>query len=273
MLILNNGSGEVTGDDLALAAPFQTPGTVWFVNSATGTDAASPAGKDREKPLATLAQAQTNAAAGDTIFLEAGHTETFTVALTISKQLFIAAGGAAGGTNPVQFKINAAAQNVFNLTAAGTELRNILFPASVQSNTGAASTGKVGFAVAGIRLIGCVFQSSAFDQFAAVRLATGADACRIDSCSFLSTALTTATRPTIGLQVATAVNDLELYGVVFSDGTVGYSSAAMDTSAAIVTRLRGMRISALLGADILINASSTGWLNLATSTGGGRIVW
>lgn len=273
MLYLLNGSGEVTGDDVVLAKPYATPGNVWFVNSALGTDGASPAGKDREKPLATLAQAQTNATAGDSVFLEAGHTEVYTVALTLSKQLFIAAGGVAGGSSPASFAINAAAQNIFNITAAGMELRNILFKASVQSNTGAASTGKVTSAVAGGQLIGCRFESSAFDLFAGLRLATGADSWLVQNCTFISTALTTATRPTIGLQVASAINDLILRGTAFSDGTVGYSSAAMDASAAAVTRLRLDGISALLGADILINAASTGRMAGFTATGGGRILW
>lgn len=269
MLILNNGSGEITGDDLVLAAPLQTPGTVWFVNSATGTDGASPAGKDREKPLATLAQAQTNATAGDIVILEAGHAETYTAALTISKQLFIAAGGNSAGSSPVKFTLNSAAANVFSITATNVELRNILFPAGLQTNTG---SGKVTTAVAGVRVIGCRFESSALDQCAGLQLQVGADNSRIENTTFISTATTTATRPTRGLYgPASALNDLEMVGVTFDDGTVGYSTAACDLPQ--VVRLRAIRISALRGADVLIASNSTGWLNLATSTGGGRIVW
>ncbi len=271
MLILNNGSGELTGDDLALAAPLQTPGTVWFVNSATGTDAASPAGKDREKPLATLAQAQTNAAAGDIIFLEAGHSEIYTALLTISKQLWIVGGGAPNGTAPVQFSINAAANNIFSLTAANTELRNIRFNSSVQSNTGGGN-GRVNVSVAGCRIRGCYFASSALDQGPAVQLGVGADTCRMENCTFVSTATTTATRPTIGISVAGAIADLELYGCIFDDGTVGYSTASFSATATI-TRLRGFGISLLRGADMLFTSATTGWLNVATATGGGRVVW
>ena len=54
------------------------------MDSATGSDAASPAGKDRIKPLATLAQACTNAATGDIIVCLAGHAETLTSGQTFS---------------------------------------------------------------------------------------------------------------------------------------------------------------------------------------------
>lgn len=271
MLILNNGSGEIAGDDLVLAAPLQTPGVVWFVNSATGTDGASPAGRDREKPLATLAQAQTNASAGDTVFLEAGHTEVYVSALTISKQLFIAAGGAVTGSGAVSFAINAAANNIFSITAQGVELRNILFKASVQSNTGGGNA-KINVSIDGTRFVGCRWEQSANDQMSGCRLGGGTNNTRFENCTFVSTAVTTATRPTRGLEITGAITNVELYGVTFDDGTVGFSTAAFD-DASTITRLMAMRISALRGADLLIAATTTGWLNLATSTGGGRVVW
>ena len=41
-----NGLGQALGDTLATAEPLRMSGAVWYVNSATGTDAASPSGLD-----------------------------------------------------------------------------------------------------------------------------------------------------------------------------------------------------------------------------------
>lgn len=270
-----NGLGATTGDSLATTKPLQMSGFAWFVNSSGGVDAASPAGRDRQKPLATIAQAHTNAAAGDIITCLSGHSETLTATQTISKQLTIVGEGTADpnlGTG-VTFTINAAILNLFTITAAGVQLRNLRIAASAQSNTGGGTNGKINITTAFCKLRGLYIESSGNDQFAAVRLAAGADSCRIHNTTFISTATAVATRPTIGLQVAGAISDLELDGPVFSDGTVGYSSAAFDGSAAAVTRIWGENVSALLGADIILNAATTGWFNLATKTGGGRVQW
>lgn len=269
MIIFNNGLGETLGDTLVTTKPVQTPGNIWFVNSATGTDAASPAGKDRQKPLATLGQAQTNAADGDIVVLQSGHTETYTVALTLSKRLIIVGGGSSAGKPTVSFINNSAGASTFTISVTNVELRNIYFPASLQSN---ASNGKVNVAAANCRITGCYFEQSALDQSPAVRL-LGADTFRMTNTTIISTATTTATRPTVGLSNAGAIADLELYGCVFSDGTVGFSTAAADLSAFAVTRIRAESMSLLNGADFLMNSGSTGYVNVATSTNGGRLSW
>ncbi|HXT99480.1 MAG TPA: hypothetical protein VN903_00720, partial [Polyangia bacterium] len=137
-----NGAGESLGGDvLCSQTPIITSGNVWWVNSATGTDAASPAGQDREKPLATLVQANTNATAGDIIFLQSGHTETMTVAFGALKAVTVVGVGTTSGKPAAQLKINAAAAGLLSTATGVSELRNIYFPAAVQSDTSA--TGKV----------------------------------------------------------------------------------------------------------------------------------
>lgn len=270
MNIYNNGLGELLGDSLATSKPVQTPGFVWFVNSVGGVDAASPAGRDRQKPLATISQAVTNSAAGDIILLEDGHTEILTSNVAISKQLFIVGGGSSAGIPTVNFTGNAAALTMFTMSAAGSQMRNVRIKQSLQNNTGST---RFSITAATVRLKGMYIESGAFDQLPAVTIGATPSNTRFNACTFISVATTTATRPVSGLSfLGSAPVDLDLEGCVFSDGTVGYSTAACDLSG-FATRLSGDNLSALLGADILINASSTGFLNLSTTTNGGRITW
>src|SRR5689334_19357234 len=98
--IYPNGVGGSTGASLATAAPLYASGQVWYVSSTTGVDGASPAGLDRVKPLATLAQAYTNAAAGDFIVCLSGHVETLTSAQTIGKADIKLVGEGTGSSRP-----------------------------------------------------------------------------------------------------------------------------------------------------------------------------
>lgn len=273
MKVRPNGIGGTTGDTLVTCKPIQHSGDVWFVNSVGGVDAASPAGKDREKPLATLGQAYTNAAAGDIICLLSGHTETLVAMLLINKTLTIVGEGLSSGIPTVQLKINAAAAGLLTLNTA-IVMRNIRFPASVQSNTGpGANVGKVRVGNGSCQLIGCYFEQSGLDQLPAVSIAAAVNVCRVDGCTFVSTATAVTTRPTYGLFHEGALTDLDVVGTTFSDGTVGFSGAAWDGSTGIATRVRGVGVSALLGADIVQHASSVGYINVQTATGGGRLEW
>ena len=273
MLVRPNGIGELLGDVLITGKPFQSTGDVWFVNSNGGQDGAAPAGKDREKPLASLAQAITSAAAGDIIVLMTNHTETLTGPLSVNKAVVIVGAGLSGGLPTVTLKINSAANDLLDVSAAAAELHNILFPASVQSNVGGGGGSKIFVNAAQFRCVGCYFQCSGNDQMSALGLGTGANNARIVNTTFISTATAVATRPRGGLEITAAISDLEMDGVTFSDGTVGFAQSAMLATAAAITRLRGQNISQLLGADIQLHASTVGWLNIQTATGGGRLSW
>ncbi|MEY4931756.1 MAG: hypothetical protein RLZZ403_76, partial [Pseudomonadota bacterium] len=98
-----NGIGGSTGDSLALAKPLMMSGSVWYVDSATGTDAAGSAGKDRSKPLATLATAVSNASDDDIIVFFDGHEETLTSAQTLGKRLSLIGEGSDAGVPTVTF--------------------------------------------------------------------------------------------------------------------------------------------------------------------------
>ncbi len=267
-----NGLGEILGDTLATAKPTITAGDVWFVNSTGGVDAGGTAGQDRQKPLATLGQAITNAAAGDTVLLMNGHAETLTAALAISKQLIIVGGGSAGGIPTVTFTMNAAAQDTFTVNQANTEIRNVRFAASAQSNTGSAG-GKITVTAAGCRIRGCYFDMGANDQLAGIRLGASSGPVRIESTTLISTAPTVTTRPASGINVVSAISDVELVNLTLSDGTVGFTNGAFASSAVVLTRLRAENLALLLGAEFLLNASTTGTIYGLTQTDGGRVSW
>lgn len=271
MKLYPNGLGEsLGGDDLLTQKPLWVGGNVWWVNSATGSDAASPAGQDRERPLATLAQAITNSAAGDIIVLQSGHTETLTAAQGILGRTVVGV-GTTSGKPAAQLKINAASASCLNLDAAGSHLRNIYFPAAVQSNNG---NGKVRVtAVANCSVVGCYFESSGLDQMAAIQVDAGSTGARVQNCTFVSTATAIATRPTRGLYTGGAVVSMVVTGNVFDDGTVGFSTSAIDMSAAANTLIVAHGNSLLRGADAKFHASQTGFFGTGTLSGGSGVSW
>lgn len=267
--IYPNGAGGGTGDIWSTCSPLYASGVVWYVQSTTGTDAASPAGRNREKPLATLAQAITNASDNDVIVLLQAHTETKVATFTVSKKLTIVGEGSSSGV-PTVTLICGFVGSLFTITAANVELRNIKIPTSSVAN----STTRITNDQTDFVMDGCYVECGANDTAAALTLAAGADRARIRNTTFISTATLTSAQPESAIKVAAAISDLELEGLTLSAGTVGFSNYfALDASAAAVTRIRARGVSLLLGADMKLHASSTGRVNVQTTTGGSRVEW
>jgi hypothetical protein len=267
MNVLTSGIGEATGDYLVTCAPLQTRGAIWYVQSTTGLDGAG-LGKSSDRPLATLAQAQINASAGDIIVLMSAHAETIT-SLTISKQLTIVGAGSVGGRPSAT--INGTAARII-IGAAAVELRNIYFPMSLSANTSASV--EVG-AFADFQATGCYFEQGANDAGAPYALyisSASATGVRLTNCSFVCTATAAATRPASAMQLNAAVVDMRMNGCVFDEGAVGWSFAAMYGPFTNV-RLRIESLSLLRGAVVLLGSTTTGYINVATSTGNGRVEW
>lgn len=268
---LTNGIGETAGTALATVKPLRVSGNVWYVNSATGTDAVSPAGKNREKPLATLAQAVTNAADNDIICMMDGHTETITSSITLSKRLCVIGSGSSAGVPTVVLTPNLGANaRMFIISIGGVELRGFKIAQSSQANTGA----RVDISQFNVRLIDMYIECGANDTGPAVKLNSGGDSCFLKNTTIISMATSRASQPESAVKIGAAVSDLYLEGLVLSAGSVGFSNPyAFDASAAAITRLRGESVSLLLGADMTLNASTVGWLNTSTVTGGSREDW
>jgi hypothetical protein len=266
-----NGIGGTLGDQLDTCKPLITSGNVWYVSSLIGTDAASPAGQNREKPLATIAQAITNATANDIIVCLQGHTQTLTGTTTFAKALTIIGEGTVSGKPGVSFLMNSAALDLFSFTSSGCELRNIYFPEAVQTCSG----NKVNVA-ATLRVVGCYFECGAKDTGVGVYFAvTGASNTRVDSTTFISTATLRTAQPLAAIKAngGFALNLVELNDVVVSAGTVGFSNyAAIDfASPTAMTLFRVTNLSLLLGADMEVTSAWTGYVNNQLSTGGSRV--
>src|SRR3990167_2596096 len=256
-----NGAGGTTGDTWATCEPLYMSGAIWYVHSSTGTDAAAPAGKNREKPLATLAQAVTNAADNDVIVFLSGHAETLTSAQTISEKLTLAGEGSSSGVPTVVFTGGANAA-LFTISGTNVELRNIKIAASTVAN----STSRATVTGVGFVMDGCYVECGANDTAAAFTLGSGADQALLRNTTFISTATLTSAQPESALKSSAAIADLTLEGVTFSAGTVGFSNYfAWDSWAAAVTRVKALDLSLLLGADVKLHASSTGRVNVSTT--------
>lgn len=240
---------------------------VWYVLSTTGTDAASPSGQDRIKPLATLAQAHTNAAAGDIICLLSGHTETLTSAQTFSKSDIKVIGEGSGSNRP-RFTRDADI-NMFDVTAAGVVFINLYFPASTTAST----KSRVRMAAANDQIHDCYFECGASDTGPGAETITGAGSVVVTNTSFVSTATSLSAQPHSGLKVTNAITDLELMTVVFDGGSTGWSNQYALNVAGAVTRLRALDVDLLHDSDIQIVTGSTGYLTVRNKSGSARVNW
>jgi hypothetical protein len=202
------------------------------------------------------------------------HTETLTAVLTINKQLYIVGEGSSAGKPTVKFYLNAAADDLFNITAANVQLRNIWFPENVQFNNGGSSAAKVTVGTTDCIVRGCYFECGANDS-AFYALYISAARTRIESCTFISTATVGgASRPLAGLTTSGALADTEITSCIFDDGVYGFQTKAGFFTGGVQTRMRIESLSLLHGADIAINSSSVAsFLNVQTATGGGSVVW
>jgi hypothetical protein len=273
-----NGIGglSTSGDPLGLARPLYTSGNVWYVSSLIGTNAASPAGQNREKPLATVTQAYSNAAAGDIIVFLPGHVQ-LSPNLNINKAdlTFVGEGTDASGKPAVQFS-SPAAQSLFSIQAGavGCEFRNIYFP---QRAVLATST-RIIVSADDVMFSGCYFECGANDNERAIVIS--ANRARFRRTTFVSTGTLTSAQPKSVIEVSpgAALVGLEITDCVVDAGSVGFSGgisslSAIDLSgAASVSRLRVEGLSLLHGADANFGVA-TGRANVQLATGGSRVVW
>lgn len=251
-------SGGTSGARLATRSPVAMSGVIWYVGPG-GVDAASPQGRERVYPLATLAQAHTNASAGDAIVILENHTETLTVAQTFNKAGLHVWGEGSTATRP-RYTCNGAIA-MWDVTAAGVILENIYFPQS-----SAAPTARVRIATVGCQVVNCQFDCGASDTASALRFVTGAGQVRVVDTRFLSTATAATSRPTIALEVVNALTDLELDTVVFDGGTYAWSDYALKGTAA-VTRLVGIDVDFLNSADLIMATGSSYKFHPRSQTG------
>lgn len=262
---LPNGVGETLGDILVTTGPFLATGTVYYVNSVIGD--VTYTGLNTERPLPALTNAQTVASDGDIIVLLDGHTETLTVALSLTKKLTIVASGSSNGIPTVSFGMNADA-TLFTVTSAATgiQFRNIKFRTNLVSST----AQRIDLSAANAVFYGCYFEMGSNDQGPGILLANALASVRVENTSFVSTATAISPAPVAGLRTAGTTTDLTIKGCVFDGGSQGFSAYAYDELGA-ATRRHGEEISLLRGADANLHASSVqSYWKLNSVTGDAR---
>jgi hypothetical protein len=251
--IYENGAGGTVGDSIATESPlhFCNGGFIWYVSSNGGSDAAATGGaldggRRRESPLATLAQAVTNASDGDLVICLANHAEAIASSLTIGKKITIASEGQ--GSSAACFTANAAI-NMFDVTVANVRFRNLYFPAST-----VAPTARIRVGAAGVVIKDCYFECGTNDTNRAVQYITGAAQCRVEGTTFASTAAT----PKNAVEVVNAMAGLDLVNVIFDGSSFGWSSYAFQGTAA-VTNLFWEAVDLINNSDWHATTGTTGF--------------
>lgn len=269
MPMFPNGLGQPLGDILAMNAPLHASGNVWYVLSTIGDDASASGGLDDNSPLATLRQAYLNAADDDIICLLSGHTETLGTLLVIEKRLCIVGAGSNNGRPTVKLT-HALETGTLQIAADDVEVRNIWFEEAygLTANTIFVSGDR-------FRMIGCYLEAGEFNNYPVLRIS--GDAARIVDSTFISIATARDAQPSkaISMDAGGVIELLELDGLVLSGGAYGWSDPYVFEveSETAITLLKAQNVSLLLGADMRISATTTGWINIATATGGAHVVW
>lgn len=263
MATLPNGIGETLGDQLVTGKPLFTTGSVIFVLSTTGDDLNT--GLNKAQPKATLAGAQTAATNGDIIVLLDGHTESYSAALTLSKNLTIVGSGSASGVPTVNFRKGSAYGGaIFTITAAGLQLRNIKIRESAASD----NVDRVSVQANGVSIIGCYFESGDNDPTAsAVQVNNAVTNLTVKSTTFISTS-DGDDLPGPGLLLTGTSTDFRYEGVIFDGGTVGFLNGLAYTEGGAPTRRFAEQISMLRGADASLHASAAQSYWQPTTTSG-----
>lgn len=251
-----------TGFSLATATGDYFSGDVWWLDTVNGTDAAAPAGKDRETPLKTLLQAYTNAAAGDIIVIESGSYESIAVSQALAKAGLTIIGLGSGSSRP---RYTAASTiDMFSVTAAGTRIYNLYFPAST-----AVATSRIKTAAAETEINGCYFEHGASDTATGILVATSGNNCRLIN----NTHAVTASRPGIGVSVTGAVTDLYAKNLTFNGGTYGWTDYSFKLSTAAPTRVLIDGLTLTNRSDFGITVTGASYKIFGVNTSGtGRVV-
>jgi hypothetical protein len=259
----DGGIGGSIGPEWATSKPLHHTGSVWYVHSVSGADAAAPRGKERIRPLQTTAQAFTNSAAGDFIVWLDGHVETLTASQVLSKaRLKLLAEGVVRITRNFNGIL-------FDITADDVYIEGAYIPASLV----ASSSPRIRTANARTEIVGCYLEHGSNDTGAGIQLVTGWSGARIMTSSFVSVALTPATAPDSAIHVLNAGTRLDLYKNTFDGGLSGWLQPYAFNGAAAVTELRATKNNQLNDSDGVMATGSSGFRFPGTTTPGRSSRW
>lgn len=265
-----NGLGSTLGDTLVVqAAQMWVSGDVWWVDGNNSEASDSNDGRERNAPLATLAQAVTNAADQDIIVLMDGHTETITSTIgTNTTGLQIIGEGRSDGKPTVKLTFDMASGIGLSFSAQGVSVRNIWFPAQAQANASA----KINFDSSSFafQLLDCYFEADENSDGGVEVNISDANAGLISGCTFISTATDAQNAPELALSFDNVT--IFIRDTVFDNGTVGWGNYyAMENAPGSAATIYAQNISLLRGADILLDTDAVGHVHVGTATGAAKI--
>lgn len=263
--IYSSGVGGTSGAPLVTLAPLFTSGHIWYVHSGTGVNAASPRGRERIRPLATLQQALSNSSAGDIVVCLAGHTQTISAVVAMGQISII---GEGTGSSRPKF-IRNVNDNCFDITSAGVLLDNLYFPASSTST----AASKVRAQASNVVVRNCYFEAALNDAGGQVEIGSAASNCRVESTTIISTGADVSNQPDSGLRVSSAVSDLYINGLILDGGSSGWANPFALSATSAITRLHGINVSLLNDSDVSFATGTTGLFHVLASTGSARVTW
>jgi hypothetical protein len=269
--VYDSGIGGTVGGYLTTLLPLRSSVDVWYVHSGTGSDAASPRGKQRNYPLATLSQALTNATTDDIIVCLAGHTETLGASVTfgVGEPGITVIGEGTGSSRP-KFTRNFNGV-MFDIAADDIVLENLYFPASTTASAASRTrTNGVNRTI----IENCYYECGANDTGAAYDIVSGSGSIAIRNTTFISTSTGPTTAPALAITVPAGLGLLTMYRVTFDGGASGWSNPfAFSSTTTAITRLRATEIDLLNDSDMLIHSGSTGYINVRNKSGSAKVDW
>lgn len=265
--VYTNGIGAASGSAIATARRFISPGQVWYVDSVNGVDAGSSAGLDRIAPLKTLGQAVTNAAAGDTITLMPGFSETLMATVSLDDNMTLV--GEGSGSNRPVITWAGATGPAIEVNGLNCMIDNIWF---ADSTTSPDSGGRVAVASDAFIISNCVFESGDSDDYPALMIdGSSAGFAIVENCTFTNVA--TTTQPAAALQAKSVMVNLYVKDCTFDGGTIGWSGrVALNVPVSLqAVRLQGITL--LNDSDVSVTTGVKGFITDQNPSGSTRVVW
>lgn len=221
----------------------QHPGSIFFVNSATGTDGAGY-GQNPDAPVATLDYAigLCTASKGDVIYVLPGHAENLTLATSVNCDVAgVTIIGLGEGTLLPTFSTTAAAGSI-TIGAANVTLRNLRLLAAFATGTTSAIT--IAAAGDGCTLDGIQFRdTAATDEFLVhVSVATTVTDLLIKNCSFVT--------------LAGSLTNSILFAGTSSDVVIEDNYFFVDSSDDVIDHLAGASTNLVVRRNVIINADT-----------------
>lgn len=262
-----NGAGGSSGADLATLKPLYTSGQLWYLGNSVAGNSNANAGTERMKPLSTMAQAVSNASAYDTIVVLAGHAETISSNLDITKAGLRIVGEGSGSTVPRFTNNVAAATNaMWTADAKGILFDNLYFPQSAQA---ARERINVAGASGSVILRNLTFECGANDSSRSLRFTSGAS---VDHGSGLTfTAVGSGAGPAI--EVSSSQIGLEMDNVTMNGGSFGWGTSGAIYGATAPVGILITNLSLLNGSDVNLPTGTTGIIQVSTQSGDSFVNW